>query len=171
MPNGVPRIPQPREWLLTKFCVGCGERKPWARFSPGGYNEDGSVRRVTTYCHDCQAKTVWKRQEEWRRQNQEHIQAYKRDWSRRQKKTMRASKTSYGEFLPKGPFVAWLNDRAAELGGVMAVAECVGVDEKALRRVRDEQETVGTVLADRCFTALGWHLDEVYENWHELEAA
>lgn len=157
------RVPQPREWLLTKVCRRCGERKPWARFSPRGYNEDGSVRNVTTYCHSCQSATVADRQKEWRQRTIDRRRAYWREQERRRRLRAGSEPT-----IPAAPFREWLELRLVSAGGPAAVAAVSGVDARTLRRIRAGQAGVRLSVVDRCCVALGCHLSEVYPDLDEL---
>lgn len=169
MPSGVARIPEPREWLLTKTCTRCEVTKPWAKFPPRRYWPDGSVRVIASHCHDCDSALTRARHASYRRRNEQPYREYQADWQRRKRAALRAERTA-DTSLPVVPhFLAWLFDRSQELGGWAALGECIGVHERQLYRFRTgEQSQVRLAEVDRCAVALGFHLTDIYPEEAEM---
>lgn len=160
MPSGVPRIPEPWEWVRTKRCSRCGKEKPWAQFPPRKYWPEGGVRFVAAHCHDCDSALSRERQRQYRRENR--YREYKVAWRRRKRAALRRDRGQRDSMsLPVGPLLAWLEERADDLGGLSAVAASCGTNERNLRRIRS-QETVSLSFVDRCCVALGFHVNDVY---------
>lgn len=157
MPPGIARIPEPREWLLTKRCARCRQTKAWALYSPARYWPDGTVRQVQAWCRACKIE----HERITPRPVSQHRLNYLAERKRRTRAALRAERVTDAQ-LPVAPLREWLGQRAADLGGWAALAECLGVSERRLRRVCREQATVGMAVADRWCVALGWHLNDVY---------
>ena len=161
--NGVKRIPQPREFVLTKKCARCKETKAWADFPPQKYWPDGSVMWVRSMCHRCDYE---------RRQNdpaaRERRNAYQRRWFAARRVQLIEDRRSV-HLLPAGPFKEWLDGRVAlgvELG---VIAGRAGVPDRALRRVRSgEHERVAFDTVDACLLDANERVEDLYP---ELEAA
>lgn len=171
MPRGVPRVPEPREWVLVKRCSKCGETKPWALFSPARYWPDGSVRHVVARCRACEAerRNDPARRAGYRERNAQRLRDYHREWMRARRAALRAEGAG-DVMLEVGPFREWLAARALEVGGFQALADCLGEERRTIHRIRTEQRTVGLSIVDRCATALGWHIGEIYDEEEALAA-
>ena len=169
MPRGVPRIPEPREWVLTKKCTVCAETKPWALFSPMAYWEDGSVRRVYAYCKECDSKRGAERKRKYRRDNLARFSEYNRAWKADRRRALEAERTSGGRRLPSPPLTALILRAAEEEGEMAIVAEQCQMQERILRRVM-AQEHVTLRLADEICTRLGVRLYDVYPELEEVAA-
>lgn len=170
MPTGVPRLPEPHEWMVMKVCTICWERKPCAKFGAAVYAEDGSIRYYSSYCNDCKAERGRRRKDAWVEQNRDHVRAYNREWQRERRARLRQEKMLRMETLPKGPFVAWLEKQVELFDGLDPVAQCIGISERTLRRIMVEQDRVSLVTVDKCCVALGFHIYDLYPELAE-EAA
>jgi len=151
--SGRPRIPQPREWRLTKRCPTCEQTKPWALFSPRTYWPDGSVRQVQSWCRECQgaANAKYHRvyDEAAAARNRRYLERVRRD-----RKPIR---------LPVGPLRAWLLGYfATGEEGIMEFSERIGVQDRSIRRILSEHEHVTDDLADRILLGNGVLLNELY---------
>ena len=164
MPSGVPRIPRPEEWILKKICTRCGEEKPWAKFSPGSYWDDGSVRCVQSYCQDCHAEINRNRP---KKPIAPERLAYLVDYKRRQRAALRAERTSDGKRLPSAPIRELLNRAVKDTEDWVLLGEQCRMSERIFRRVM-VQENVTLRLADAICTRLGVR---VYDLYPELEEA
>lgn len=163
MPSGFPRIPEPREWLLTKVCAGCGDPKPWARFSPREYWPDGSVLRVASHCHECCASlpSARRARASYEERNRDRRRVAKTRWKRRHRAAMR--KQDHAGRLPAAPLRARLEAYVAEGGEMVTLAAMSGCSERVLRRVlKHAQEGVALNTVDRTLTCLGEHIDSLY---------
>ena len=170
MPRGVPRVPEAREWVLTRKCTRCCEVKPWAKFSPAAYWPSGEVLKVSSMCHVCQSKASWERQQ----REPEDVRArrfeYRRQWDARRVVRLRENRKRGGSparsphhFLPAQPFRDWLLGQAAGGRDWQALAHECGVQERSLRRVAlSDQEFAMVTLVDQCLTKTGFHLSDLY---------
>lgn len=156
MPRGVPRIPEPREWVLTQRCSRCRQVKPWALFTPDRRWPDGTVRTVNPICKRCKADLF----ASYRARNRERIQARQREWVRgRRRAGQREAR------LPAAPLRVWLDRWLSEddRRTIVLLAELAGVSDRILRRILNrEQENVSLDVADRCLVATGGHLNDLY---------
>lgn len=169
MPSGIPRTPEPWEWMQTRSCTGCGEVKPWARFSPRTYWPDGTVRTIQSHCHTCQAKTVHARQAAWRDRHRQRRRRYQRDWLRRKRAAIRAERGGIGKRLPVAPFIAWLRQVELEEGDLASLARAANLHTDSLTHALKRHRYVSLTVADAALTARGCHLHDL---WPELlEAA
>lgn len=162
--NGIPRIPEPREWLLTKVCSQCGERKVWAKFSPLRYNDDGSVKYVSSRCHTCRnaERRASRYDLNWAARNREQRREYHRQYQQ-QRTAKRRSERTGRDMVPIAPLVAFLRDQVDERGTIAEVAALIGTNEAQIRRVLTEYyPRVSLGKADRYITRLGFHLSDVY---------
>lgn len=161
--NGIPRIPEPREWLLTKVCSKCGERKPWAHFSPNAWNEDGSVRYVTSRCKACRAAESGPLSARRRERDPEGVRTYGREWLRQRVAHHRREAAGQDRSLPAVPLAEFLAERLEIHGTMRELAALCGCDEAGIRRVlKGAQQRVSLGKADQYITRLGFHLSDVY---------
>lgn len=161
--NGIPRIPEPREWLLTKVCSKCGERKPWALFSPHRYNEDGSIRRVQPYCRACHVKRHREHRRRWQKENWEHKLEYEREWRAKRAAALRAERFGWDRKLSGEPITLFLEGQLKRHETFAEIAGICQCDETTIRRlVKRQAKTVSLRQADRIITRLGFHLSDVY---------
>lgn len=168
MPSGIPRSPEPREWVLKRTCTGpCGETKPWAEFRVRNRWPDGSTRTVQSKCRECEAQYERGYAAAWRDRNREKVRAYNRAWGARQRAILRAERISGDEWLPPDPFLDWLAERANEVGGWSELGERLDMEERQLFRLRYEQQRVRLSMVDRACVRLGFHLSDVYPEVYE----
>ena len=168
MTAGIPRIPEPREWVLHKKCSKCSKLKPWALYSPKTYAKDGAVATVQSYCRSCHASTYREYQCDYRRANQEWIRTYKSDWAKRRRAQMQQESVSNNRGrLPAAPLHAFLWRRVMEMEepSWAELAETCGVPDRSIRRVL-VQENVSLSFADKVCTALD---SSIYDLWPHLQ--
>lgn len=171
MPRGVPRIPEPREWLLTKVCRVCEERKPWAKFSPLEYEADGTtVKYVASKCHKCDAarKNDPVARQAYRDRNVEKLRDYHREKSAKRRADLRREAAANTGLLPSLPLQTFLWERVMmlETPSWDVLASQAGVPDRSIRRVM-KQERVSLRLADEICTRLGSHINDVYPDLEE----
>lgn len=161
MPSGTPRIPEPREWVLHRACTECGERKPWARFSPATYFEDGTVRTVQSKCHACQSAASAKRWTRYRAENTDRVRAYQREWCR-QRSAKRQEERGYSPRLPAAPFQAWLRRVWLLEESLEPLARDAGLHPDTLAKVLSRNKFVAETTADAALCARGQNLHDLY---------
>lgn len=168
MPCGVERIPEPREWRLTKRCARCTEVKPWAKFSPGRYWPDGSVRWVQSYCKACHAEINRNRPK--KPITPERLQ-YVVEHRRRRRAAMREERTSGGVRLPSRPIAELIVAARDEMDApdMQLLGYQCGVNDRILRRLM-VQEHVTLRLADQICTRLGRRIYDLYPELEEVAA-
>lgn len=157
---GAARIPEPREWLLTKLCVKCEEVKPWALFSPTRRAADGSVLYISSYCRSCESERLTAASYPSR--------GRKAEYDRRYYRRRRAQERGRSR-LPVEPFRSWLLERVGEVGNYAGLGEITGVDAGTLRRVVVANRQVTLSVVDRCLTHFGLTISDVYPD--ELRTA
>ena len=168
MPRGVPREIQPREWILQRKCVTCGETKAWAHFSPMAYWPDGSVRRVYCYCRACDSRRGAERKRAYRERRREELNAYSIAYKRRVREQLAREATGRDSPLPTAPLRSFLERAYAERAEVdpsytlARFAEECGVSERMIRRIDREQQRTAMRVVDTICTRLGVPMWEVY---------
>lgn len=164
MPSGYPHVPLPHEWLRTKVCSDCKQRKPWALFTPRTYGPDGAVTNVQSACKACHATRSRERCPLWYAAHREEKKAKTRARHRQLAAELRRDRSgAHGPRLRGAPFREWLAYRVAEdERGFVGVADLCGVPERSLRRAIREHQNVSLSIVDRCLTAFGDHLAELY---------
>lgn len=169
--TGHARTPQRHEYIFTKRCSGCGETKPWAKFPPALYNEDGSVHSVQSRCTRCSGSRR-EYQREWAKRNADRTRARRNALQRKRRARLRISREPQsGPRLSLDGFLVWLAKAEQEHDGLLPVADLVGIDEAVLRRKRDGREQHVTLrVADQCFTRTGYHLNDFYPETTEMAA-
>ena len=163
------RVPESWEWVKTKVCTNpdCLRRRPWAEFSPKKYNEDGSVRSVSSRCIPC-LRDQARREARWRNEDPERLRARKREWSRKRRSELKADRVAH-DLLPVSPFRAWLDARVEAGEELGVIAERAGVPDRALRRFRSgEHDRVALDTVDRVLLHTNERVEDLYP---ELEAA
>lgn len=168
MPRGVPRIPEPWEWVKTKDCRGpCRQEKPWALFAVRTLWPDGTVRTVDSYCKDCKYELSKDAQVAWRLRNRATYLAEQARRERRRYAAIVAQRRLAnpgrgGTLMPVGPLLEFLAGAESDLPDVETMAQVAGVDERIIRRLRQEARSVSLAQADKIITRLGGRLDDVY---------
>lgn len=159
--NGVPRIPSPREWVLTRPCTNCEQTKPWAHFSPKTYWSDGSIKTVASWCHECESE----KQRERQHGSQVERNQYKRRWDQRHRRGNPA-----GRRLQIDPIRSFIRRHQSVGMGMGEIADACGIPERSIHRLLYEHEHVSLRLADTIVTRLGSHLYDVYPELSEVAA-
>ena len=157
MPSGVPRIPEPREWVLTRRCSCCRATKPWALFSPRRYWPDGTVRQVQAWCRACKIELEKRVNRPITPERRRYLAAAKR----RKRAALRADR-GLGPRLPVAPFKGWLERVREEEGGLAALAEDAGLHEDTLAKVLSRNVVVSTRTAEAALCARGRMLQDLY---------
>lgn len=173
MPRGIPRIPEPWEWVKTRACARCGQVKPWAKFAPARYWPDGTVRRVACWCHECDAARTRARLADVRAARDDRwdrYEGYRQQWVQRKRAALAAERSNGGSMLDVAPLRGLLGRVLAaeadqDVGVTLLAARC-GVDDRTLRRLLAEQSKTSLRIADQICVRLGVR---IYDLWPELE--
>jgi hypothetical protein len=153
-----------------KKCPGCGLVKPWAKYSPSKYWEDGTVRQPASRCHECASKATCARYPEYRSRNRERLNAYNSEWNRKKRDALRADRANNAQRMPASPLQAFLWERFLSMEDPSWLdlgRQCGMEDDRSIRRVLT-QKHVSLRLADQVCTRLGGNLSVLYP---DLEAA
>jgi plasmid maintenance system antidote protein VapI len=141
--------------------------KPWAKYSPSKYWEDGTVRVVAARCHECASKRTTLRYPAYREQNRERLNAYNSAWNRKKRAALRADRANNAVRMPATPLQTLLWEKVMEMEepSWFHLAEAIGVPDRSIRRVL-VQENVSLNFADKVCTGLG---SSIYELWPHLQ--